>query len=69
MKGQWTVPGSPVPSSHLIALVLNEHAGMLALKMRCGLVRGPVSGVQGTDEVPATGKTCESCLRLSNRDS
>lgn len=60
MRGKWTVPGDgTLPSSHL----MTDAEGY---QLRCGRRNRPNGDY--TYEPPATGKTCESCLRLSRRD-
>lgn len=66
-RGNWTKPGDPRPSSHLVA---NEPTPIThTCRARCGrfLLLGTDPGAL-LAEPPARGKTCESCLRLSRRD-
>lgn len=70
MRGKWTMPGIDFPSSHLIEQDYPTFAAdgspMHAQRTRCGR---PCVIKVATDEPPATGKTCESCLRWSRRDA
>ena len=70
MKGKWTVPGDPLPSSHLISASGDRLEGQVLIGFRCGRFGTTDSDVVYalTDDPPATGKTCETCLRLSRRD-
>ena len=65
MRGRWTVPGYPYPSSHLIAGLFNARCGRY-MPTSEQIAYPPER--QPTDEPPARGKTCESCLRYSRRD-
>lgn len=59
LRGKWTVPGSPLPSSHLISL-----GGNFGLRTRCGL---PINEAPNATDEPR-GRTCENCLKWSRQD-
>jgi hypothetical protein len=71
-RGTWTTPDGPYPSSHLISEPVGDAYEVLGWRLRCGRPYYPEHLAPGvwtpTPEPPATGKTCESCLRLSRRD-
>lgn len=65
--GAWTTAGEPWPSSHLIVFVGRRGV----FETRCGNWYKTPDGEELTfhPEPPAAGKTCETCLRYSRRDS
>jgi len=66
MSELWTSPkAGPFPSAHLAGFAEND-----VIQTRCGRLRLATIDQEDafTFEPPATGRTCESCLRLANRD-
>lgn len=68
MTERWTSPkAGPFPSGHLFGFAEND-----VMQTRCGRLRPATIDQENatTPEPPATseGRTCETCLRLANRD-
>ena len=68
LRGKWTVPGKPLPSSHLIVSTISGGDGLCAVRTRCGRTPSFGFGSPITDEPQSNVRVCERCSVLSNRD-